>query len=265
MSKAIVQGFIVLATFAIAIFCLTQINWMKMLHVESSLQKLEESLGDRVFNSLRLDADEIHGANGALDSMLHKLCEANNLENTIELHVLHSDEVNAFALPGNKMVFYSALITEADNADEVAGVMAHELAHIKQNHVMKSLVQQFGLQFLFSAVSGNAAEAFSSVTQFLSTNAFSRDMEKEADLIGLAYLEKAKVNPAAFVNFMVKLDSIQKEEGLSLYSWLSTHPDGIDRSEYLSEKINPDKSHYESIISEETWSDMIARLNEFEK
>lgn len=94
-----------------------------------------------------------------LDSLLSHLCEANDIErDKIKLHVVQSNEVNAFAFPDNHLVVFTSLIAKCENQEELCGVMAHEIAHMQKGHIMKKLVKEVGLSALVGMASGDKAE-----------------------------------------------------------------------------------------------------------
>ncbi|MCX8473257.1 MAG: M48 family metalloprotease, partial [Sediminibacterium sp.] len=82
----------------------------------------------------------------SIDSIVTHICKSNKIDReTIIVHVLNKDEINAFALPNGHLIIYSGLIHNSDNQEELTGVISHEIAHIELNHVMKKLVKEIGL------------------------------------------------------------------------------------------------------------------------
>lgn len=153
------------------------------------------------------------------------------------IFVLDSDEVNAFALPGGYVFVNRALIEKAADGDEVAGVVAHEIAHVIDRHGLKNMVRQIGLMLIVYAVAGDSG----AVEQFLAANAadmasmsFSRDQERAADERGARIMYAAGLDPAGLVRFMRQLST---EEGAIRESLaiLSSHPASAERAEELSE------------------------------
>ncbi|MFE8601400.1 M48 family metallopeptidase [Archangium violaceum] len=142
-----------------------------------------------------------------------------------ELHVVRSDMVNAFALPGGKLVVTTGLLREAVSAESVTGVLAHEVAHVTARHSMRSLLKQVGLWALMAAVFGDVSGASAIVLQqaaSLSSLSFSRDMELEADRNGLEMLRTAGQDPQGLRVFLQSLSAQEKD--LTLPAFLSTHP-----------------------------------------
>ena len=104
--------------------------------------------------------------------------------------VLKDRSVNAFAAPGGHVVVLSGLIDEAKSGDEVAGVLAHEIAHVIHRHPMESLVRAMGLAVLAEALSGDGLGG--TAAMLLAVTAYSREAEAEADATAVALLEGSR-------------------------------------------------------------------------
>ncbi len=153
--------------------------------------------------------------------------------------------VNAFALPGGRMVFSAGLIENADSPDEVAGVLAHELGHVALKHPEAAIVRVYGLQMFLSLFSaGQGAETISSIAGVLAVLRYSRSAEADADAYAVQVMEKAKVDPKGLQTFFTRLlnrkdtteKTEQKDESSSLSKQIepltdlfSTHPGTGDR------------------------------------
>lgn len=120
--------------------------------------------------------------------------------------------VNAFALPGGRMVFSAGLIENADSPDEVAGVMAHELGHVALRHPEAAIVRVYGLQMLLSLfTAGQGAESIGNIAGVLAVLQYSRAAEAEADAYALEVMENAKVDPKGLQTFFTRL--LKKKTG----------------------------------------------------
>ena len=129
------------------------------------------------------------------------------------------------------MAIHTGLILKADSPEEVLGVMAHELAHVEEQHSMRNLVEMVGLYALvstfFGDVSGVAAILVNNAP-FLLSMKFSRDHEHEADTVGFEYLMRANIDPRGLVSFFEKIKKESEESNLpdmdDALNVLSTHP-----------------------------------------
>lgn len=152
-------------------------------------------------------------------------------------YVADDPMVNAFAMPGGFVVVNAGLIREADNAEEVAGVLAHEVQHVELRHSLKGLVQGMGLQALVNLVLGDVAGAsWSGLAAQLGALKFGRDHESEADRTGLAALRRARIDVRGMPRFFEKL---AKRDG-STIALLSTHPATEKRLAALQRDIEGD-------------------------
>src|SRR5690349_7524116 len=172
--------------------------------------------------------------------------------------IVDDDEVNAFALPGGFFYVNTGLILAADDEAELAGVMAHEIAHVCARHATKNLtrgqISQYAslpLIFLGGPV-GLAIRQISGFALPLSYLKFSRDAEHEADLLGMQYQYAAGYDPTAFVDFFEKLEGEGKEPHNFIARAFMTHPmtdDRVRRAESMLENL-PDRDNYITDTSE---------------
>jgi hypothetical protein len=169
------------------------------------------------------------------------------------IKVLDNDEVNAFALPGGFFYVDSGLILAADNEAELAGVMAHEIAHVAARHATKNMTRaqiwnMASVPLIF--IGGPVAYAISQVASLavpLGFLKFSRDAEREADLLGLQYDYAAGYDPEAFVEFFEKLKLDEKKKQNFVAKAFATHPMNADRIKAAQDEIRkylPDRSEY---------------------
>lgn len=259
MGRILIQGFLLIALFLGIYGVMKQIDWMDLLHVKENADKTEKKLGEMLWKVFR-QAEKETGNKQVLagaDSILTRLCEGNGIDRkNIKLHILEKSEVNAFALPDGHLVVYTGLIASAESPEEVAGVFAHELAHIELDHVMKKLVKEIGLSVLISATAGaGGAEVLKEAARMLSSSAFDRKLEKEADIKAVDYMIDAGIDPVPFGEFLYKLGG--KGQGMEEYlSWLSTHPDSRERGEYVIEYAEERSFDTGPVMADETWEGM---------
>lgn len=233
MRKSLFQAMIVILIFAGVFYGLSQVNWMKLFHIEKVTDALEKQLGDMVWADMDKKSIESGAEYNRLDSILIAICEGNGIKREdIKLHLMEDAEVNAFALPDHHMVVYTGLIKEAKSSDEVAGVLAHEIAHMELKHVMKKLLKQVGYTILINITTGDAGgEVVKEVLGLLTSSAYDRSLEKDADLKAVEYMKKAHLDVKAFADFLYRLG--EENEGPVNLTWISTHPDPKERAKYI--------------------------------
>jgi beta-barrel assembly-enhancing protease len=185
------------------------------------------------------------------------------------IKVIDDDEVNAFALPGGFFYVNTGVILAADDEAEFAGVMAHEIAHVCARHATRNLTKSEIAQYaslpliFFGGPVGYAIRQVSSIAMPLSFLKFSRDAEREADMLGIEYQYAAGYDPTAFVDFFEKLESEGKESHNFVARAFMTHPmtdDRVRRAEATLE-ILPDRENYITDTSQfDEIRDRVSRL-----
>lgn len=183
------------------------------------------------------------------------------------IKVLDTDEVNAFALPGGYFYVNKGLILEADNEAELAGVMAHEIAHVAARHATERMTKSQLLQFaalpaLFVGGYWTQMAMYNGLGMGLSLAVLgiTRKSEEEADQLGTQYLWNTGYDPNGFITFFEKLQAREKEKPGKFASFFRTHPPVEDRIVKVQEEIGylPEKDEY--IVSTSEFDRVKARL-----
>ena len=183
------------------------------------------------------------------------------------IKVIDSDVVNAMALPGGFFYVNSGLILAADEEAEMAGVMAHEIAHVAACHYGRemtraNLLQMASIPFIFmGGAIGYAAYEGMGLGIPLAFLHFSRGFEAEADYLGIEYMYRAGYDPSAFVSFFEKIQAMEKKKPGTLSKAFDTHPqtpDRIEKSQDEIRKILPAKQEY--IVTTSEFDEVKARL-----
>ena len=264
MKKIFIHGLLIIAMFFSTWFALQQVDWITIFKVEQNTKKTEEKLGDLFWEIYKENDDEISNPFiiNAVDSIVNKICDKNDIDREyIKLHIVQKDIVNAFALPNGHLVIYSNLIINCDNPEELSGVIAHEIAHIELNHVMNKLIREVGLSVLISTAAGNnSTEMIKGIAKLLSSSAFDRKLEEEADINAVDYMSMAHINPKPFADFLYKLSN-EENELTEYLSWLSTHPESKERAEYIIEYCETKTLIIEPVIEEGTWDKLQVLLS----
>ena len=151
------------------------------------------------------------------------------------IKVIDSEEVNAFALPGGFFFVNSGLVLKAESEAELAGVMAHEIAHVAARHgtrqATRGEIAQVGMipLIFMGGWTGYGIYQAASVLVPVGFLKFSRGFESEADMLGLEYMYKAGYDPTAFVDFFEKIETLEKTKPGTMAKVFSTHPMTDDR------------------------------------
>ena len=187
------------------------------------------------------------------------------------IKVIDSEEVNAFALPGGYFFVNTGLIELAQDEAELAGVMAHEIAHVAARHGTRSatrgqLIQYASIPLLF--IGGWAGYGIQQAANFavpMTMLKFSREFEKDADFLGVQYMYKTGYDPASMVQFFERLKAKQKKNKNAIAKAFSSHPLTEARIKAVQKTIDellPEQPEYAVTSSEfADVKDRLARLN----
>jgi hypothetical protein len=189
------------------------------------------------------------------------------------IKVIDSDEINAMALPGGFFYVNSGLILNADEEAELAGVMAHEVAHVCAHHAVREQTRmnyaQLGtIPLIMMTGYSWTGYGIYEATQFaipLTFLKFSRDFEAQADFLGIEYMYRAGYDPQAFITFFEKVQALEKRKPGLVAKAFSDHPQTPDRILHSQDeiaKILPARDEYTVTTSE--FDDVKARLARIE-
>src|SRR3954469_1014967 len=182
------------------------------------------------------------------------------------IKVLEDPTVNAFALPGGFFFVQSGLILKADSEAELAGVMAHEIAHVAARHGTRQatrgeIAQLATLPLIF--MGGAAAYGIYQASGLLVPIAFlkfSRGQESEADYLGVQYLYKTGYDPTAFVDFFEKIETLEKHKPGTVSKLFATHPPTDDRIVKTQKEVSDLKARPEYVVTTSEFNDVKSRL-----
>lgn len=229
----IFAGIILFALAVIAFAWFVVIPWLaekaaSFIPVETEIS-IGESLGQAVIEQSRI--------NDSASFYIQKFVDELEVDDTypLEVKVVESEEINAFALPGGKIFVYSGILEKMDSYQELTALLGHEISHVTNRHSLKSMSRGVASSLVLSSVFGDAGglsvNLISKVNEFKSLD-YSRELETEADNAGLQVMLENKVDPQGMLNLLKLLKSVNSREPY-LMKYLSTHPDTDSRIENI--------------------------------
>ena len=236
---------------------------LNMYSVEQE-QAMGRRMADTVERHCRLVKDPL--VNQYIRDLGQRLVRNSDAKIPFTIKVIDSGEINAFALPGGYFYVDSGLIVAAQNESELAAVMAHEIAHVAARHATRNMtkVQIWNIvtmPFLFfGGPVGMAVRQVSNMAYPVSVKKFSRDAEREADLLGIEYEYAAGYDPLAFINFFERLKAGKGRRSFIAKAFL-THPmnnERVDRAQKEIATMLPSRDEY--IVDTSEFQEAKARL-----
>ena len=223
--------FIAMAGFLVSLY-LWVIPWVAVQIAMSSPTSFDSSIGDPAADEIKASSAVNKKASALLNEFVQNLkLDTSNF--TPKLTVLDDGTVNAFALPGGNMMFYSGLIDKMESPEELAGVLGHEWGHVIKRHSVRQLVSNLSAFVIVSAVLGDAG----GITAVLVENAdaitrlsYSRNMESESDEYAIGVLHRNKLDPMGVSKSFTRLKEssnpiMMDSTEITIPEFLTTHPD----------------------------------------
>jgi len=241
-------AFGVISVAVVAVVLLTP-QWLAPL-IPSSVEK---SLGDALVGDFGGRFCDTKRGSAALDKLVSSL-DANPQD--LQVEVAKIDMLNAVALPGNKVILFDGLLKQAKSADEVAGVLAHEIGHVRERHVMQSLLRQMGLSVVLGGLDGTGSSMLSGVLSVT----YTRSSENAADLYSIKALSGASISPVATADFFQRLAKISGETTgnkklTTMTSYMSSHPLSAERKKAFENSIVKGKD-YKPALTPTEWTEL---------
>ena len=208
------------------------------LAVKSLPVSVDRSIGQMASQSIPIGQGlpKDHAAQKFVEQVVERLKPYAALQGLdFQVRVVDDPQPNAFALPGGQMVVYTGLLELAHSADQVAGVLAHEMAHATLRHGLMRVGQSMGVIAAVQLLMGDAAGLVALGAQLAQQSvltSYSRVAEREADLEGARMLHEAGIDPEAMAEFFLLIHQ-ERGDMPKIPTWISTHPGDEDRAESI--------------------------------
>lgn len=196
-------------------------------------QRLQAKLGREVQAQLVAGRTLCQGADGlaAINDLANRLARSGGLAHPVSVAIVRGGPVNALTLPGGRLLFYSDLIDQAADGEEVAGVLAHEIGHAVEGHPLRGMVRQYGIELLLRLMTGGYSEigTLGSGGGLLLGLRNGRAFEREADATGIALLEKRGLRADGMSRFFAQMLKQEPTGSVRLPDIWSDHPPTAER------------------------------------
>ncbi len=223
-------AFAVMSAAVVAVVLLTP-QWLAPL-IPSSFEK---KMGDALVGDFGGRFCHTEKGTAALQKLAASL---DDNPKDLQVEVAKIDMVNAVALPGGKVILFDGLVKTARSPDEIAGVMAHEMGHVRERHVMQGLLRQMGLSLVLGGLDGNSAGLLNGALSM----SYSRASESAADAHSIKALSKAHISPIATADFFQRLSAMdgsddEKSDAPALAGYMSSHPLSRERKKAFERSV----------------------------
>jgi beta-barrel assembly-enhancing protease len=230
--------------------------------VDALPPSIDARLGEQTYAQLALQNKLLDdpAVLAALRGMVARLAPPTTSGFKYKVHVFDEPLTNAFALPGGTLVVYTGLLRAAETPEQVAGVLAHEIAHVERRHGMRRIAQSLGVVAAFQLVVGDLSGLAGVAVAVLregAINSYSRTQEAEADMDAVQSLRRARIDPRALAEFLELLR--RDEPGLpSALGWLGTHPDLGQRIDDIRVAVGRERQEWQPIAVD--WAELKRKL-----
>ena len=203
----------------------------------SLLDRTEGKIRELLHREVTADANDEAVVKQGMRILQERLGPAlGTLSFPVESYVIDSGTVNAVCLPGNIILVYSGLLRRLESPEELAAILAHEIAHAMHRDPMNALKRELGLAALFAMVGGRGDGVTGRLMHRLVSSGFSRQQELAADEEALRVLAASDIDPKALADALRRIRG-EKDDDPAVLQYLSTHP-GFDERVQLSEQAS---------------------------
>ncbi len=206
----------------------------------------EQKLGDAMVGDFGGRVCNGPGGQEALDALVKRI---EPKPDGLKVRVVNIDMVNAVALPGGNIFVFRGLLQESKSPDELAGVIGHEIGHVRNRDVMQALLRQMGLSILLGGANADVGGSINALV----ASTYSRDAESEADTYSINAMKRGQVSPLDTAGFFARLAELEKKlgNGKSALGYLSSHPLSESREKAFKASAVKGATYVDSITPEQ--------------
>ncbi|RVQ67042.1 M48 family metallopeptidase [Croceicoccus ponticola] len=206
-------------------------------------QSWERRIGDAMIGDLGNRLCHTPESDAAMAKLVQQLDPGRPIT---RVGIANLDMVNAVALPGGQVLVFDGLIQEAENPDELAGVIGHEIGHVRERHVMQAMLRQFGLSVLLGGLNSDIGTGVFGIAAM----SYSREAEREADIYSREQLARSDISPAGTADFFEYLKD-ESGETPDWASWIASHPMPEEREDAFRDAVKKNHAYKPALTGAE--------------
>lgn len=212
----------------------------------------ERYLGDYVMHTFNKELCTNPEGTQSLTTLISKLSSPLIKDVTLSVSVLNDKDVNAFALPGGKIIILKGLIDEAETPEELLGVIAHESGHIIRHHSTQKLIQLLGYDLIMKAIFGDIQTTGTVINSLIQLN-YSRDFEIEADNIAVDILDNSHITSKGLIDFFERAEKKEINKLPKAIAYFSSHPSNPQRIKHVIDDSKISITPRKDLVSPKEW------------
>jgi Zn-dependent protease with chaperone function len=201
----------------------------------------ENGMSDDAIGSLADNTCHTPASDAALAGLVAQLdrdAAAQHLP-PVHLELLKLDQVNAVALPGGRVLVFDGLLHQISSPDALAGVIGHEIGHVRLHHVMQAVLRQYGISLVLGGYRSSVTNAMGQLTALR----FTREAEADADAWSRARLDATNTSPLPTAGFLAALEPDTEDPQSGMAAFLASHPDPLARAISFRAAFDPARTY----------------------
>ncbi len=234
-NKPFIIGLLLTVSTLFLLIWFVLLPWVAHFALDHFPKKYEVQIGEEMYKG-SVQGMELNEAAGKQATLFLKTL-IDSSEYPVQVDVVHSQEVNAFALPGGHIIVYDGILHSMKSYEELAALLGHEYAHVKLRHSTRNILRQASVTILLYTLMGDVSGLGAYVLQHaasLNNLQYSRELEQQADAEGFALMKQKQIDATGMLRLF---ETLKKENTADMPSFLSTHPATEDRIEFIREKL----------------------------
>jgi len=239
-NKPFIIGLLLTVSTLFLLIWFVLLPWVAQFALDHFPKKYEVQIGEEMYKG-SVQGKQLNSEAGKQATLFLKAL-IDSSEYPVQVDVVHSKEVNAFALPGGHIIVYDGILHSMNSYEELAALLGHEYAHVKLRHSTRNILRQASITILLYSLMGDVSGLGAYVLQnaaSLNNLQYSRELEKEADVEGYQLMQQKQVDASGMLHLF---ETLKKSAAPQVPPFLSTHPTTDERITFAKEKLSEQKN-----------------------